>query len=67
MSMTFHESYGGEITRPLLTAIRKNNVSPMDYMMLEDEFGQGNYSAIQAAVKERSTSGSYRMPLPKGW
>lgn len=32
----FHEVYG-EIPRGMLTAIKRHNISPSDYYMLEDE------------------------------
>jgi len=64
--MVYDEWYG-ELTFALRAAIRKNNVSPSDYQMLEYEFGQGNYDAILRAVKERSADGYYREPMRSGW
>lgn len=60
--MVFDEYYG-ELTFALRTAIRKYNVSPSDYRDLEDEFGEGEYAKIQAAIKERSEDGMYRRPF----
>ena len=58
MKIVFDEWYG-ELTFALRAKIRKHNVSPTDYRMLEDEFGQGNYAAIQQAIVERSETGMY--------
>ena len=69
-TMTYHESYG-DLTVSLNRALKRYNVSPMDYQMLEDEFGEGNYDTILAAVKQRSEGGMYQMPWPghghNGW
>lgn len=37
-AIIFHESYG-EVTRPLLAAIRKYNVSPSDMDELREKYG----------------------------
>jgi hypothetical protein len=73
MAKMVYDEWYGELTFSLRAVIRKNNVSPYDYTELEHEFGEGNYSAIQAAIVERSTSGMYRnnvslvAPILKGW
>jgi len=71
MAKMVYDEFYGELTFALRAAIRKNNVAPADYTDLEDEFGAGNFGAILAAVKERSTDGMYQMPWPghghNGW
>ena len=57
-ALIFDEQYG-YLTRPQRAAYRKHNVSPMDHDMLVAEFGD-NHDAITRAVKDRSTSGTYR-------
>jgi len=61
-AMTYNEWYG-EVTVALNRALKRYNVSPYDYQELEHEFGEGNYDAILAAVKQRSTDGYYRPAL----
>lgn len=56
--MLFDESYG-DLTRPLLAAIRKYNVSPSDYRDLEVAYGEGHYSAIHNAIQRFSINGSF--------
>ncbi len=65
-TMVYHESYG-QITKALLAAIRKNNVSPSDYDMLCDDFGQENHDVILAKIKEWSPDGNYNMPMSAWW
>lgn len=67
MAKMVYDEFYGELTFALRAAIRKNNVSPSDYQMLEYEFGQGNYDAILTAIRERSTTGYYREPMRSGW
>lgn len=57
----YHESYG-TVTPALLRAIKKNNVSPMDYDMLVAEFGE-RHDVIRDVILQRSTTGMYREPL----
>ena len=63
MAKMVYDEWYGELTFALRAAIRKHNVSPSDYRELEDEFGEGNYDDILAAVKQRSTDGMYRPRL----
>ena len=56
----YHESYG-TLTPALLRAIKKNNVSPMDYDMLVAEFGE-HYDVIRDVILLRSETGMYREP-----
>ena len=70
-AMTFHESYGGELPVGLLRLIKRTNVSPADYWMLQDEFGSDNFGAITEAIRDRSNgpgdwNGLYRAPWPLG-
>jgi hypothetical protein len=61
MAKMVYDEYYGDLTFALRTAIRKYNVSPSDYSDLEAEFGEGNFTDIQAAIKERSKiDGTYR-------
>lgn len=62
MAAMVYNEWFGEVTVALNRALKKNNVSPMDYRFLTDEFGEGNHDAILRAIKERSTSGTYREP-----
>lgn len=57
MTFTFHESYG-ELTRPLLSAIRKYNVSPSDYDYLVECYGR-DYAAITREIIAHSPGGNY--------
>jgi len=61
--MVYNEWYG-EVTVALNRALKKFNVSPMDYDMLCDEFGRPNHDTILRAIKERSTTGMYLLPMP---
>lgn len=56
-SYTFHESYG-ELTRSLLSAIRKYNVSPSDYDYLVECYGR-DYATIQREIIAHSPNGNY--------
>ena len=62
MNLVYDEWYG-ELSVAERTAIKKYNVSPSDHQMLSDEFGDCNHEAITKAIKERSSSGYYRMEL----
>jgi hypothetical protein len=68
--MVYNEWYG-EVTVALNRTLKRHNVSPADYRMLEDEFGEGSHGAILRAVKERSTGGMCQRPWPghghNGW
>jgi hypothetical protein len=57
--MTFHESYG-ELPKSLLSRIRKTNVSPADYSMLEMQHGEGNYRAIHEAIDAQTRGGMFQ-------
>lgn len=59
MKLVFDESYG-QLSFAQRAAYRKHNVSPFDHDMLVAEFGETEHTAITAAVKDRSTDGSYR-------
>lgn len=60
MKLVYDEWYG-ELSVAERSAIKKFNVSPSDHEFLCDEFGRGNHEAITKAIKERSSSGMYRM------
>lgn len=62
-AMTYNEWYG-EVTVALNRALKRYNVSPSDYQMLEHDFGRGNYDAILAAIRQRSPEGYYQAPWP---
>jgi hypothetical protein len=62
--MTFHESYGGDVSVLELDAIRQFNVSPMDHELLCEQYGRENHKQIHAAILAGSKSGQYRMELP---
>jgi hypothetical protein len=63
MKMVYSEWFG-ELTYAQRAAYKKYNVSPSDHDDLVREFGAEAHAKITAAVKERSTSGMYRQPLP---
>jgi hypothetical protein len=52
MKMVYSEFYG-ELSYSQRAAYRKHNISPSDHDDLCREFGEDNYAAITAAVKER--------------
>jgi hypothetical protein len=52
MKMVYSEWYG-DISYAQRAAYRKHNISPSDHDDLVREFGEDNYTAITAAVKER--------------
>jgi hypothetical protein len=54
----FHEVYG-YIPAKLLKAIKRNNVSPMDFHMLEEEC-YGDHELIRQTIIARSEDGFYR-------
>ena len=60
MKLVYDEWYG-ELSVAERAAIKKFNVSPSDHEFLRDEFGDCNHEAITKAIKERSSSGMYRM------
>lgn len=64
MAKMVYDEWYGELTFACRAAIRKHNVSPLDYSELEREFGAGNFAAITKAIKERSTTGMYRAVIP---
>lgn len=63
VKLVFDEWYG-TLSYAQRAAYRKYNVSPSDHDGLVHEFGEDAHQAITQAVKERSTDGMYRAPLP---
>ena len=62
MNLVYDEWYG-ELSVAERNAIKKYNVYPSDHQDLSYEFGDCNHEAITKAIKERSSSGYYRMEL----
>lgn len=59
--MVFNENYG-ELPKSLLSLIRRHNVSPADYDILE--FSGMSFSDMEAHIKSNLRDGMYVMPWP---
>lgn len=51
MAEVIYNEWYGPLTRPLLAAIRKYNVSPSDYQDLENVYGN-DYAGMTKAIKQ---------------
>ena len=58
MAEVIYHEYYGMVTRPLLAAIRKYNVSPSDFDSLHEVYGN-DYAAIKRAIETYTFQGMF--------
>ena len=59
--MTFHESYG-YMPKVMLAMVKRHNVSPADYLMLEMEFGT-DWDSMRQFIRDNLRGRSFYYPF----